>query len=40
MDFEELNRLNNCIFTPHIGAMTNEADRRMHQLDVNEILDL
>lgn len=39
-DFEKLNKLDNCVITPHIGAMTMEADRKMHQLDINKILDL
>ncbi len=40
MDCEKLNNLKNCIITPHVGAMTKEADFKMHQLDINKILDL
>lgn len=39
-DFKSLNKLENCIITPHIGAMTQEADRRMHKFDIKKILDL
>jgi len=38
--FKKLENLDNCIITPHIGAMTQEADRRMHRLDIKKILDL
>lgn len=39
-NMEKLNKLDNCIVSPHIGAMTQEANYKMHQFNVKNILNL